>query len=88
MAEHCCPEASEAVALLDMLVSLADNVKPHRLVRPEFTGALAIQGGRHPILDVKMRGGAVPNDAYVADGQSFFLITGREQHRLQHPSHS
>ncbi|PWN98876.1 hypothetical protein FA09DRAFT_296615 [Tilletiopsis washingtonensis] len=69
-------KASEAVALLDMLVSLAHNVQPHRLVRPEFTGALAIKGGRHPILDVKIRGGAVPNDAYVAGGQSFFLITG------------
>ena len=71
-----------------MLVSLAHNVQPHRLVRPEFTGALAIKGGRHPILDVKIRGGAVPNDAYVAGGQSFFLITGREpQQHVQHTPH-
>lgn len=69
-------KVSEALALLDMLASFAHCVDARRFVRPEITGTLAIKGGRHPILDAKLRSSVVPNDAYVAEGQSFFIITG------------
>ena len=47
------------------------------LVRPEFTGTLAIKSGRHPILEnVQSAGTVVSNDAYCCDSSSFQIIQG------------
>ena len=47
------------------------------LVRPEFTGTLAIKAGRHPILEnVQSVGMLVPNDVYCSDCTSFQVIRG------------
>lgn len=47
------------------------------LVRPEFTGTLAIKSGRHPILEtVQAAGTLVPNDVYCDDASSFQVIQG------------
>jgi len=47
------------------------------LVRPEFTGTLAIKSGRHPILEnVQSAGMLVPNDVYCSDCTAFQVIQG------------
>ncbi|KAJ6630078.1 muts domain V-domain-containing protein [Mycena sp. CBHHK59/15] len=66
-------KASEAVALLDMLWSFAHT----SIIRPEFTGTLAIKSGRHPILEtIKSAGTLVPNDVYCDDSSSFQIVQG------------
>ncbi|KAI0761165.1 muts domain V-domain-containing protein [Trametes elegans] len=66
-------KASEAVALLDVLWSFAHA----SILRPEFTGTLAIKGGRHPVLEsVQSAGAMVPNDVYSCDSSSFQIIQG------------
>lgn len=47
------------------------------LVRPEFTGTLAIKSGRHPILEnVQSAGMLVPNDVYCSDSTAFQMLQG------------
>jgi len=47
------------------------------LVRPEFTGTLAIKSGRHPILEnVQSVGMLVPNDVYCSDCTAFQMLQG------------
>ncbi|KAF9042120.1 muts domain V-domain-containing protein [Panaeolus papilionaceus] len=66
-------QASEAVALLDMMWSFAHA----SIIRPEFTGTLAIKSGRHPILEAMTSVGTlVPNDVYCDDSSSFQIIQG------------
>ncbi|KAI5118520.1 hypothetical protein M0805_007689 [Coniferiporia weirii] len=66
-------KASEAIALLDMLWSFAHA----SILRPEFTGTLAIKAGRHPILEgVRSAGTLVANDVYCCDTSSFQIIQG------------
>ncbi|KNZ82138.1 MutS like protein [Termitomyces sp. J132] len=66
-------KASEAVALVDMLWSFAHS----SIIRPEFTGTLAIKSGRHPILEtIQSAGTLVPNDVYCDDSSSFQIIHG------------
>ncbi|TDL22289.1 hypothetical protein BD410DRAFT_748498 [Rickenella mellea] len=70
-------KASEAIALLDMLWSFAHAAILRNYVRPEFTGTLAIKGGRHPILQtVQSSGTLVANDVYCCDASSFQIIQG------------
>lgn len=46
-------------------------------VRPEFTGTLAIKGGRHPVLEsVQSAGAMVPNDVYCCEASSFQIVQG------------
>ena len=46
-------------------------------VRPEFTGTLAIKGGRHPILEIVQTAGTlVANDVYCDASSSFQIIQG------------
>ncbi|KAJ3808136.1 muts domain V-domain-containing protein [Lentinula aff. lateritia] len=66
-------KASEAVALVDMLWSFSHSA----IMRPEFTGTLAVKSGRHPILEtVQSAGTLVPNDIYCDDSSSFQIIQG------------
>jgi hypothetical protein len=47
------------------------------IVRPEFTGTLAVKSGRHPILErLHSAGTVVPNDVYCDDSSSFQMIHG------------
>jgi DNA mismatch repair protein MSH4 len=47
------------------------------VVRPEFTGTLAVKSGRHPILEnVQAAGALVPNDIYCCDVSHFQIIQG------------
>ncbi|KAI0727611.1 muts domain V-domain-containing protein [Fomitopsis betulina] len=66
-------KASEAVAILDMLWSFAHV----SILRPEFTGTIAIKAGRHPILEtVQSAGILVPNDVYCSEAASFQIVQG------------
>lgn len=48
-----------------------------QIVRPEFTGTLAIKSGRHPLLEsVQAAGTLVPNDVYASEASSFQIIQG------------
>jgi hypothetical protein len=47
------------------------------IVRPEFTGTLAIKGGRHPVLEhLQAAGTYVPNDTYANDSSTFQMVYG------------
>lgn len=47
------------------------------VVRPEFTGTLAVKSGRHPILEtVNAAGTLVANDIYCCDASHFQIIRG------------
>ncbi|EJD04505.1 uncharacterized protein FOMMEDRAFT_83663 [Fomitiporia mediterranea MF3/22] len=68
-------KSSEAakIALLDMLWSFVHA----SILRPEFTGTLAIKAGRHPTLEkVQSAGALVANDVYCCEASSFQLIQG------------
>ncbi|KAF8885255.1 DNA mismatch repair protein MutS [Gymnopilus junonius] len=66
-------KASEAVALVDMLWSFAHA----SIIRPEFTGTLAIKSGRHPVLEIVQSAGTlVPNDVYCDDSSAFQMVQG------------
>ena len=75
---------SDAIALLDMCHSFADNVASSHLpwCRPKLSdmeGTLSIRGGRYAI-DTSENGvnpfAYVPNDTYAAPFQNFNVITG------------
>ena len=67
---------SESLATLDMLSSFAQLLATHEYVKPEFTDALAIKSGRHPILERIHREKYIPNDVYAAKQSRFQIITG------------
>lgn len=87
-------KSSEAIALLDMLASLATSnvssdygkftICSHELtylyfillVRPQFSDTIAINAGRHPILDHILSFPLVPNDSFASLSSSFQFITG------------
>ncbi|KDQ19146.1 hypothetical protein BOTBODRAFT_485037 [Botryobasidium botryosum FD-172 SS1] len=70
-------KASEAVSLLDMLWAFSHAAILKNYVRPEFTGTLAIKGGRHPVSESILSAGTyVPADTYACSDASFQIITG------------
>ncbi|KAG8891086.1 MutS protein msh4 [Tulasnella sp. 332] len=74
-------KASEAIALVDMLWSFAHTSILHTYVRPEFTGTLAIKGGRHAVVEnVLNAGGFVQNDVYVCADSTFQMVHGPKIH--------
>ncbi|GHJ88673.1 hypothetical protein NliqN6_5075 [Naganishia liquefaciens] len=71
----CLYNATEAIAKIDMFAGFAEICQGVGYTRPEFTGILAIKGGRHPIL-ARWIGGdiCIANDTYMAGGSSSFLL--------------
>ncbi|KAI9487454.1 MAG: muts domain V-domain-containing protein [Benjaminiella poitrasii] len=69
-------KSSEAIALLDMLISLASSNISCDYVRPQFSNTLAIKSGRHPILDNILSFPFVPNDTFASLSSSFQFVTG------------
>lgn len=70
--------ASRAMALLDVLLSLANAAFEHGYVKPAINddGEIRIKDGRHPIVEMTVSG-FVPNDVYLNQTDSrFHLITG------------
>ncbi|CBQ71546.1 related to meiosis-specific MutS homolog [Sporisorium reilianum SRZ2] len=82
-------KVSEALSLLDMLVSFANVSIANDYVRPAIGDKIDIREARHPILDRKdintagsssvafrRRRAFVANDIYMAPGERVCLITG------------
>ena len=71
---------SDALAVLDALVSLAEVAEAGHFVRPQIDGSvsLEIREGRHPVVEAAVgRGAFVPNDCSVdPDSQQIILLTG------------
>ncbi|MEW5826963.1 MAG: DNA mismatch repair protein MutS [Candidatus Bipolaricaulota bacterium] len=68
--------ATDVLAELDVLQSLADVAHRQRYVRPTFTTepALDVRGGRHPV--VERREEFVPNDLVLPEGKDLVVLTG------------
>uniref|UniRef100_A0A667XC79 DNA mismatch repair protein n=1 Tax=Myripristis murdjan TaxID=586833 RepID=A0A667XC79_9TELE len=73
---HCLYKLSDAVSMLDMLLSLAHVCTISDYVRPEFTDTLAIKQGRHPILERIAGQQPVSNNSYISECSNFVIITG------------
>eukprot|EP00062_Callorhinchus_milii_P003433 gi/632940700/ref/XP_007885459.1/ PREDICTED: mutS protein homolog 4 [Callorhinchus milii] len=73
---HCLYKLSDAVSMLDMLLSFAHACTISDCVRPEFTDTLAIKQGRHPILEKISMENPIPNNTYISDGNNFIIVTG------------
>ncbi|KAH7549636.1 hypothetical protein JRO89_XS13G0059000 [Xanthoceras sorbifolium] len=72
---------AEVLCLLDMIVnSFAHTIstKPvDRYTRPEFTenGPLAIDAGRHPILE-SIHNDFIPNNIFISEAANMLIVTG------------
>ncbi|XP_072368940.1 mutS protein homolog 4 [Scyliorhinus torazame] len=73
---HCLYKLSDAVSMLDMLLSFAHTCTISDYVRPEFTDTLAVKQGRHPILEKISMEKPVANNTYISDGNNFIIVTG------------
>jgi DNA mismatch repair protein MutS len=71
---------STAVAVLDVLVSLAEVAEAHHFVRPRIDSGVcvSIREGRHPVVEAAVgRGKFVPNDCSIdPESQQIILLTG------------
>ena len=68
--------AAAAIAALDVAAALASVAVDRGYARPELGagGALAIEDGRHPVVEAELAsGGFVPNDA-ILDGESAIVV--------------
>ena len=85
----CGIKVSDALSLLDMLVSFAIVSNANHYVRPSFGDRIDIRNARHPLLDcdptlsltgtnvgTSRRKPFVPNDIYLAPGERVCLVTG------------
>jgi len=72
--------SARALALLDVLATLAEVAALQGYVRPEVidSDVLEIREGRHPVVERLLPGQTrfVPNDAALEDGERVRLITG------------
>uniref|UniRef100_UPI00358F0C53 mutS protein homolog 4 n=1 Tax=Myxine glutinosa TaxID=7769 RepID=UPI00358F0C53 len=73
---YCLHKLSDALSMLDLLISFAYSTKDSPHVCPEFTDIIYIKQGRHPFLEHKNTKALVPNDVFAAPGAEFVLITG------------
>ncbi len=71
---------SEAIAVLDVLATLANLAAENRYIMPEITDDLELKiiDGRHPVLDRRLGGESfVPNDIHLDGAQDkIMVITG------------
>jgi DNA mismatch repair protein MutS len=70
--------AAAALSELDVLAAFAERARSLRLVRPTLTDApgIAIEQGRHPVVEVARREPFVPNDLVLDDARRMLVITG------------
>jgi DNA mismatch repair protein MutS len=73
-------EMSNALATLDVLLSLAEVAESQHFTRPrvDTTLALGIRDGRHPVVEAALgRGAFVPNDCYMdPESKQILMLTG------------
>ncbi len=70
---------AQALGELDVIVNLAEIAINNRYIRPEMNdGAnILIRDGRHPVVEISIPGGFVPNDIHMdCQENQFLLITG------------
>ncbi len=71
---------SDAVALLDLLVSFAEVAKSNNYVRPNIVGEnkpLVIKEGRHPVVEAVTKDKFIPNDTLLDENENrTMIITG------------
>ncbi len=67
-----------ALALVDVLVNLAERAVSLRYVEPTLSAepGLRIVGGRHPVVECVLDDPFVPNDLELGDGRRMLVITG------------
>ena len=67
-----------ALAELDVLACLAERARSLDLVAPELTETpgIAIEGGRHPVVEAASDGPFVPNDVRLEAGRRMLVVTG------------
>ena len=69
--------AADGVARLDVAAALASIAADHGYVRPELneSGALEIEGGRHPVVERRLPSGEfVPNDVHLGGGHADLVV--------------
>jgi len=72
-------QSADAIAQLDVLCSLAQCAAERGYVCPEFAevSEIAIENGRHPVMEAILRTNFVPNDLHLrATEHRFILLTG------------
>ena len=72
-------QSADAVAQLDVFCSLAQCAAERGYVCPEFADAseIAIENGRHPVMEAILRTNFVPNDLHLRGAEHrFILLTG------------
>ena len=69
---------AEALAKLDVLASLANVAVRYNYCRPDvdLSGRIAIEGGRHPVVEALSSVPFVPNDTNLDNDNRVALITG------------
>lgn len=71
--------AAHAIAEIDVLCALAHCAAERGYVRPSFVdeSAIAIEDGRHPVVEGILRATFVPNDLHLRSAENrFILLTG------------
>jgi DNA mismatch repair protein MutS len=71
-------EMADALMLVDVLANLAERAIELDYVRPSLTGEprLAIEAGRHPVVERSLESPFVPNDLALDDATRMLVITG------------
>ena len=72
-------ETAHAIGKIDLYSSLAEAALKYQYVRPQLDDgtSLLIREGKHPVVEISMPGGFVPNDAEMsADKDQILIITG------------
>ncbi|MCK4499829.1 DNA mismatch repair protein MutS, partial [Candidatus Babeliales bacterium] len=72
-------EISQALSVLDAIVSFAKVAYDNNYVRPSFNDScnIIIEDGRHPVVERSLQFGEfVPNDTKLTDKESLWIITG------------
>jgi len=71
-------KTAQALAKLDCLCTLAERADTLNWYRPELlnTPELAIQGGRHPVIECVLKTPFVPNDLILNEQRRMLIITG------------
>lgn len=70
---------ADAIGSLDVLTSLTKVAITNNYTKPQISnnGELVIKDGRHPTVELMLRGGFVPNDLYLGDDENqMILLTG------------
>jgi DNA mismatch repair protein MutS len=69
--------AAQAVALLDVLATLAERARTLRFTRPQFVGwpCIQIRGGRHPVVEARVHP-FIANDCEMDARRRLLVITG------------